>query len=359
MNMNGENRKGVKSYGFLLVGLVAFGAATAQAAYWDWKGKPSGTSYFDDTSCWVKSGSTAFKDSNHNISAVRGNINVDWDKIITFREITQLAGQIASEYADAPVVFEAEDDGYGVNSSGILNIYNGAEIQIQSGTYRFSYFQIGTGTTGGTLTLNGGTLKATGSYSRIGAGSSGVGVLNVKSGAFYDTSECSNGNLTIGHVSGSSGILNVEGGNVTVWNTVLLCYNASAIQAAVNVTDDGVLTARAVSQSNAGTNGGALTLNGGTLRAYASNASFLPAHASLHVYVGANGGVIDTDGFNVTIGEDIENRLLERRTIPAARSSTRARNSFSLPPPRPRSSRTASRWRSRPAARRTAQSSSR
>ena len=292
----------------LLVAAIALGAATtANAAYWDWKGKPSGTSYFDDTSCWYKSGSTAFKDSNHNISAARGNINADWDKIITFREITQLAGQIASEYADAPVVFEAEDDGYGVNSSGILNIYNGAEIQIQSGTYRFSYFQIGTSTTGGTLTLNGGTLKATGSYSRIGAGSSGVGVLNVKSGAFYDTSECSNGNLTIGHVPGSSGILNVEGGNVTVWNTVLLCYNASAIQAAVNVTDDGVLTARAVSQSNAGTNGGALTLNGGTLRAYASNASFLPAHASLHVYVGANGGVIDTDGFNVTIGEDIEN----------------------------------------------------
>ena len=151
----------------LLVAAIALGVATtANAAYWDWKGKPSGTSYFDDTSCWLKSGSTAFKDSNHNISAVRGNINVDWDKIITFREITQLAGQIASEYADAPVVFEAEDDGYGVNSSGILNIYNGAEIQIQSGTYRFSYFQIGTGTTGGTLTLNGGTLKATGSSRR-------------------------------------------------------------------------------------------------------------------------------------------------------------------------------------------------
>ena len=296
-----------RTCGYLLAGLVAFGAATAHAAYWDWKGKPSGTSYFDDTSCWYKSGSTAFKDSNHNISAARGNINADWDKIITFREITQLAGQIASEYADAPVVFVAEDDGYGVNSSGILNIYNGAEIQIQSGTYRFSYFQIGTGTTGGTLTLNGGTLKATGSYSRIGAGSSGVGVLNVKSGAFYDTSECSNGNLTIGNVSGSSGILNIEGGSVTVWNTVLLCYNASAIQAVVNVTDSGVLTAGAVSQFNAGTNGGTLTLNGGTLRAYANNASFLPAHASLHVYVGANGGVIDTDGFNVTIGEDIEN----------------------------------------------------
>ena len=76
----------------LLAATIALGAATtASAAYWDWKGKSSGTSYFDDTSCWYKSGSTAFKDSNHNISTARGNLNADWDKIITFRNVTELA----------------------------------------------------------------------------------------------------------------------------------------------------------------------------------------------------------------------------------------------------------------------------
>ncbi|MBR4172156.1 MAG: hypothetical protein IKR48_10950 [Kiritimatiellae bacterium] len=286
---------------------------SSYAAYWDWKGKSSGTSYFDDTSCWVKSGTTAFPDSNHNISTGRNNLNLDWDKTITFREETTLAGMLTDDYANVPILFVAEDDEYGIKSSGILSIHSGAEIQIQSGTYRFYYFQIGSSTSAGTLTLNGGKLKATGNYSRIGLSSSG-GIVTVKSGASYDNLECSNGNLTIGQTSGASGTLNVAGGNVTVWNTVMLCYN-SANLATVNVTDGGVLTAGSVQQVSSGTSSGTVTINGGTLRAYTSNASFLVAHANLHVYVGANGGTFDTDGCNITISEDIENATGEVGTL--------------------------------------------
>ena len=80
---------------------VAVGATlpfSAQAAFWDWKGKNSGTSYFDDTSCWYKSGSTAFADSNHNISTERAHLNLDWDKVITFRENTTLTGGVNNDF---------------------------------------------------------------------------------------------------------------------------------------------------------------------------------------------------------------------------------------------------------------------
>lgn len=46
-----------------------------------------------------------------------------------------------------------------------------------------------------------------------------------------------------------------------------------------------------------------LNLNGGTIRAGVSNANFLPALTGLTVNLGAMGGIIDTNGFDVTIGQ--------------------------------------------------------
>jgi len=271
------------------------------AAYWDWKGKASGISYFDDTGCWYKKGTTTFASSNHNISNARSHITPGWDNTITFRTVTELTGNLYQEYADAPVFFVAEEEGDGINSTYSLYVQSGAELRIQSGTYRFDHFELRSGSV---LTLEGGALKATKDYSQIGVG--GAGVLNVGTGASYDNLECVNGNLTLGQDSGSSGVLNIAGGSVTVWGNVLLCYNSGAVQADVNITDGGILTAGRVHQSYAGTNGGTFTLDGGTLRAYADNVAFLDAFEALHVYVGADGGTFDTAGFAITIGEDIE-----------------------------------------------------
>ncbi len=285
-------------------------AMTAQAAFWDWKGKTSSTSYFDDTSCWYKSGSTAFADSNHNISTERGHLNLDWDKTITFRENTTLTGGLNNDFRGAPVVFVAESDDCGITSSGAASIYRGAEIQIQSGTYSFGgNINVGSATaTGGVnrLTLNGGTLRNTGGYIPIGVYANSTGIVTVATGAVYENLG-SNGNMTIGHGNGALGILNVEGGEVTIRGQFLLCYTGGKCRAEVNVTDGGVLTVGRVVQNKTGTDGSVLTLDGGTLKAYAPTELFMPAYDELHVYVGANGGVIDTDGFDVTIGEDFDN----------------------------------------------------
>ena len=287
---------------------VMLGAAfSAQADYWDWVGKGAGeTSFFDDKGCWFQSGSnTDLAKNNHNFSTARNPFTQGWDYRVTFRTTTSLTGSVNIDYAGRPLVFAAQNDGNGVSSTAQLNINNGAELQIESGTYRFSYFQMGN-KNAGTLTMNGGALKGTSSYSRIGVGANGTGTVTIGTGASYDNLESSNGNFTIGQDSGASGVLNVAGGTVTIWNTVLLCYNAGSKEAAVNVTDGGVLTVGALQQTNPGTNGGTLTLNGGTLKAYASNASFLLAHAALHVYAGAAGATFDSSGCAVTIGEDID-----------------------------------------------------
>ena len=125
---------------------VMLGAAfSAQADYWDWVGKGAGeTSFFDDKGCWFQSGSnTDLAKNNHNFSTARKPFTQGWDYRVTFRATTSLTGAVNVEYAGRPVVFAAQNDGNGVSSTAQLNINSGAEFQIESGTYRFSYFQMG------------------------------------------------------------------------------------------------------------------------------------------------------------------------------------------------------------------------
>ncbi|MBQ6341363.1 MAG: hypothetical protein IJI36_19670, partial [Kiritimatiellae bacterium] len=130
--------------------------------------------------------------------------------------------------------------------------------------------------------------------------------MTVTSGAYENID--GNGSLTIGHSAGSVGTLNVQGGKVTIKGRVFLCYNASAISATVNVTDGGVLTAKEIWQSQPGVDGNTVTVDGGTIRAYMNNASFIPAGSNFHLYAGANGATFDAATFDITIGEDIDDK---------------------------------------------------
>ena len=94
-----------------------------------------------------------------------------------------------------------------------------------------------------------------------------------------------------------------------------LCYNASSVSATVNVTDGGVLSLLRIIQRNAGTSGASVTLDGGTLRAYASTDTFVNAHDALRFYAGANGATIDTNGKTITITEEIEDKSGESGTV--------------------------------------------
>ena len=69
------------------------------------------------------------------------------------------------------------------------------------------------------------------------------------------------------------------------------------------VLSGGILVTTNLTCSNPGSK--TLLFNGGTLKAAADNAEFLPAFEDLAVTVGENGGTIDTDGHSITIGEDL------------------------------------------------------
>ena len=183
-------------------------AQTARAASWDWVGKGSGeTSYFDEhgngkgtTGCWYHSANTGstdkFANDNHNFESVgsstRPSFNSGWDKVVTFRKSSAMNGNVNIVYSSAPIVFVAEQPAYGIGGTGNLNLSNSSTLQIDSGTYSFGCLQIGT-TSGKTATLvvNGGTVKAVTTYSRLGT-SGGSGVLTVKPGGTYDNTSAGN-----------------------------------------------------------------------------------------------------------------------------------------------------------------------
>ena len=313
----------------LVVAAVATSATLpARAAYYDWKGKSGEISYFDDLSCWGGNPGSNISIDNHWFGY--GAVTV-LNTTVTSRKSQSLSGGMIVK--KGTYSFVAEADSYGINSSANIEIGSAtATAEFKSGTYKFNQTQIGkasgqTGTlkvSGGTFTstaellvgnagtgyleIDGGTVKTTGTYPRIGAG--GNGVVTIKSGSF-DNSSAANNNLTLGQNASCSGTLNVEGGTFTVGGQIFLNYSESAVKSTINITG-GMLTANKIALSNAGTDGGTITIDGGTLKAYADNTSFLPAFSSdptkFRVYAGANGATIDTDNHAITIGAVIENK---------------------------------------------------
>ena len=325
---------GGKTYSFLLAVTIALAlvfsiglAQTARADYWDWVGKGSGqTSYFDEhgngkgtTGCWYHSVATStdkFASDNHNFESAgsggRPSFNSGWDKVVTFRKSSAMDGAVNIVYSAAPIVFVAEQPAYGLDGTGALKLSNSSTLQINSGTYSFGHLQIGI-TSGKTATLvvNGGTVKAVDTYTRIGT-SGGSGVLTVKSGGSYDNTSAGNQNFTLGQDSGSSGTLNVQGGNVKVGGYVTLNYHSSAKESHVNVTDGGVLEVNQIYLNNQGTSGGTFTIDGGTLKAIGSNSDyftrFLPAGSGFNVYIGANAATIDANGHDIVISASLQDK---------------------------------------------------
>ncbi len=355
-----------------LVLVAAFGAAqTAHADYWAWNGSSTSPSYWHHLTLWVRSGSnTDFSPYTPNIMEKWSSgkaFAAGWDKTITFRNVSLLTNvtskvgvlTFSAGSPQDPIVFAAERDDYGIWSSANLE-FSGADdadpcLEIQSGTYRFAQVNLATSKdTNGTIKVSGGALE-TGASLNVGTkgtgylnvsggvvsvgtslnvGNGGIGYLNISGGlvrqSAYDKTSYlhigypgtgtvtvtsgayenidGNGSLTVGHSAGSVGTLNVQGGKVTIKGRVFLCYNASTISATVNVTEGGVLTAKEIWQIESGVNGSTVTVDGGTIRAYMNNASFMPADSNLRVYAGANGATFDANSFDITVGEDIDNK---------------------------------------------------
>ena len=300
-----------KGIGYALVAMFALAAAqSAKAEWWGFKGSATSPSYWNEKKNWYISGG----DWNNFETATLQNVHINphpaaadifvsgWDKVITFQANSTLNAAMLKFCAGSvsdPIVFVAEDPGCGITCSGYFQGLASDNapapcLEIRSGTYRFTYLDIGT-TSGktNTVVVNGGTLKTTSSYARI--GNVGCGVLTVKAGSF-DNLESGNKNLTLGQASGSSGTLNIAGGTAVIGGYIALNYASGANKSAINITDGGVLTVNNIYLRYAGASGGTIMVDGGTLRAYANNATFLPAFsdaAKFHVYAGANGATID------------------------------------------------------------------
>ncbi|MBR2982918.1 MAG: hypothetical protein IKC80_06775, partial [Kiritimatiellae bacterium] len=129
----------------------------------------------------------------------------------------------------------------------------------------------------------------------------GQGEMTVKSGGVYG---CVNADYAMIVANGAAGTLNVQGGDVFLGGPLHLSRTAHA--SAVNVTDGGVLAFSRIEYGESAEGGAAaLTIDGGTVRAGASNAAFIPGSQYLTVAVGENGATIDNAGYDITIARPI------------------------------------------------------
>lgn len=312
-----------KSPSFLLAALFALGAA--QSAKADWKAWKATTSpaYWDVSDNWKVS------------TSANGPWNFDTslqdftERTVVFQAMETSAGtllRLDRSTASEPIVFQAYDgnSGYGLSTSVDLYIagYSEAEayLKIDSGTYTFRAIYIGgKANCTSTVKMTGGALKCASSsgnyYLNLGRYKNCTATLIVSSGASYDNLGAFNANTVMCYESGTTAILDVNGGSVTLKGPLMLNYNSSSVSSTVNVSDGGVLTTKAFDLRNAGKQGATVTVDGGTLKAYADYSQYLPYNDNLSVYVGANGATIDANTHNITIGAVIKDKAGEHGVV--------------------------------------------
>ncbi|MHB1081880.1 MAG: beta strand repeat-containing protein [Prosthecobacter sp.] len=225
-------------------------------------------------------------------------------------------------------------NGIGGGSSGeqdSLEILNGGTLNVSAGTADLTpsrfWMQAGTlNITGGSMNLNntliaqsnlvtarinvsGGTLSLGGGNRFANNGTavltvSGTGAVTWSVGG-TGLSENGTGSIimnggTLNMTSSGITYLNLNGGNGVNFNTAVtssITFNA------------GVLSTRGFAMSTAANSTNrlaALLFNGGTLKATDNNTSFIPTSANLTSKVQAGGAVIDTNGFSITIADNLE-----------------------------------------------------
>lgn len=181
---------------------------------------------------------------------------------------------------------------------GIYNLTGGSFTVLNN-------FQIGAYGSG-ELNLGGnGTININGSYPTTGRYAGGFGVLDIASGNFNHNS--TNTVLIIGEQG--TGILNLRGGTLTDYATSAAgalriggTENTAGSVGIVNLLG-GILNTLSI---GAGTSGSAnvsstFNFNGGTLQARGNNTTFMSGLNNAYVFPG--GATINSQGFNITIGQ--------------------------------------------------------
>ena len=228
--------------------------------------------------------------------------------------------------------------GGAINAGGFVRLGAGggtANVNITGGTFTQATGEMWLGGSGtATVTQSGGTVT-TASYLAIGRDAGGNGTYNLSGGI---VNAATTGGLTVlGSTRGASGAIDVSGGTfnsnngilvgeaffngsgtgvgsgtLTVSGTGLVSTNtntANGIFLGVNANSVGTVHLNggtiqtAIVKMGAGT--GTFNFNGGTLKATASSANFMQGLTAANVK--ANGAVIDTNGFDVTVGQALLN----------------------------------------------------
>ena len=159
-----------------------------------------------------------------------------------------------------------------------------------------------------TLEITGASSKvvSTAYYVSIGDEANTSGTVTLTDGGKYENTGSGHdgGGLIVG--TRGTGVLNVNGGEVTMTVPINLCYHSGS-SAEVNITEGGKICANGFIYNRGG--GGSpmakITMDGGTLKATADNAAFIQNAERMTVTVGSNGGIIDSAGYAITIAKAI------------------------------------------------------
>ena len=240
-----------------------------------------------------------------------GSASIDWSNIVLGTDeekaVTLEVGENAT-IANMMHIGNVEDMTASVRKEGgnwqVSNLYIGCA---KSATAAF-YNEGGTLVIAGNLDIgqnaeatsalfeiSGGMVTNSAYYIHLGAVCPGV--MTVKTGAKYGMSSSGYGIIVGGNAAGT---LNVEGGDVFANGPLNLSYRGG--EAAVNVTDGGILTINKFQHGAGGTGGTTtITLNDGTIRANDNSTTFIPNKENITVKVGAGGGTLDVNSKTIKI----------------------------------------------------------
>lgn len=185
--------------------------------------------------------------------------------------------------------------GIAINSGGVLNT---------SGTVSFSgpnnnAILLGTATGSGTWNVTGGSVTVAYLSNGIGLGNGGLGTLSVSAGS---VSLGGANVLNVGHAAAGTGVLNISGTGLLTVNAgagLFRIGNNATSTATVNLNGGTLALARTVGTVAGSTS--TFNFNGGLLRAGLTSTTYLQGLTRANVRDG--GALIDTNGFNITVGQ--------------------------------------------------------
>jgi fibronectin-binding autotransporter adhesin len=230
-------------------------------------GKWVGSGTMGITSGTVNAGFVSLGAAGATTDRVQGTLNVN-------------GGGILNSEGD----FILAQGGSGANGSfGNLNIATGGTVNVATTVERW-FIVNQFDTISGTLNINGGTLNlnANGDLRFSTNGNTGASVVNLNSGAITGW----NGNQTGASLS-SVVDLNTAGG--------------AGVNNTFNLNGGTLMVNQIISTSATGTR--VFNFNGGTLKAAGASTAFMDANAASATNILAGGAVIDTNGFDITIGQ--------------------------------------------------------